>query len=151
MEIERIISFELHKTLIDQLIVNPKIIVYGKPCIQHRSVGFFSDESIGYKYSGQFAKSIPMTPALSELLSLVNREFSAEFNGILINRYANGEENIGAHSDDEASLDRMGVIAISVGAIRKFRIRNKATKEKVIDVPTTPYSIFKKNLLIKRK
>ena len=109
------ISFELHKTLIDQLIVNPKIIVYGKPGIQHRSVGFFSDESIGYKYSG----SIPMTRALSELLSLVNREFSAEFNGILINRYANGEDYIGAHSDDEASLDRNGVIAISVGAIRK--------------------------------
>ena len=109
------ISFELHKTLIDQLIVNPKIIVYGKPGIQHRSVGFFSDESIGYKYS----KSIPMTRALSELLLLVNREFSAEFNGILINRYANGEDYIGAHSDDEASLDRNGVIAISVGAIRK--------------------------------
>ena len=119
----RMISFELYKRLIDQcieestdqLIVNPKIIVYGKPGIQHRSVGFFSDESIGYKYS----KSIPMTRALSELLLLVNREFSAEFNGILINRYANGEDYIGVHSDDEASLDRNGVIAISVGAIRK--------------------------------
>ena len=52
----RMISFELYKRLIDQcieestdqLIVNPKIIVYGKPGIQHRSVGFFSDESIGY-------------------------------------------------------------------------------------------------------
>ena len=34
-----------------QLEERPEIIVYGKVCKQQRNVGFFSDESIGYKYS----------------------------------------------------------------------------------------------------
>ena len=35
----------------------PEIIVYGKKCLQRRSIGFFSDESLGYKYSGKIEKS----------------------------------------------------------------------------------------------
>ena len=33
-------------------------------------------------------------------------------------------------------------MAISYGAVRKFRIKNKITKEKVIDVPTLSNSII---------
>ena len=47
-----------------KLLVNHPIKVFGKPAIQHRSIGFFSDTSIGYKYSGQLAKSIPLTDSL---------------------------------------------------------------------------------------
>ena len=35
----------------DKLLKNPEVIVYGKRGIQHREIGFFSDESIGYEYS----------------------------------------------------------------------------------------------------
>lgn len=34
-----------------QLEERPEIIIFGKKCKQQRNVGFFSDESIGYKYS----------------------------------------------------------------------------------------------------
>ena len=34
-------------TQFDKLIKNPPITVYGKRAYQHRSIGFFSDESIG--------------------------------------------------------------------------------------------------------
>ena len=34
----------------------PEIIVYGKKCKQHRNVGFFSDESSGYRYSNRIMK-----------------------------------------------------------------------------------------------
>ena len=45
----------------DKLLENPKIKVFGKEGIQHRSIGFFSNESIGYYYSGQLAKSQILT------------------------------------------------------------------------------------------
>ena len=49
----------VNKELLDQCILyvepqleeRPEIIIYGKPCRQARNVGFFSDTSIGYKYS----------------------------------------------------------------------------------------------------
>ena len=41
----------------------------------------------------------------------------------------NGSDYIGAHSDDESGLGSTGVVAISVGAVRKFRIRNITTRK----------------------
>ena len=127
-----------------KLLKNPPIVVFGKPAYQHRSIGFFSvmDEENdvplleGYRYSGQLAESQEITPGLSELLSILNKMFDANFNGILVNRYENGEDTIGAHSDDEKYLDPAGVICVSWGESRIFRIRNKKTKEIVKDIPT---------------
>lgn len=122
------------------LIVHPKIIVYGKECYQHRSVAHFSNDASvsGYKYSGQVAESKPLTPNLTILLSKVNEILEEEFNGILINKYADGTEYISKHSDDEKTLAPNSVIAsVSYGASRKFRIRDKSTGEIVKDLRTT--------------
>ena len=83
-----------------------------------------------------------MTPALIELLELVNSIFNTEYNGILVNKYKTGEDYISAHSDDETNLDKCGVVAISYGATRKFRIREKNTKKKVGDYPMVSYSML---------
>lgn len=123
--------------VIGKLLHHPKIIIYGKIAHQRRDIGFFSNESIGYHYSGQLAKSQPLTPTLHDLLKLVNTIYNAEFNGILVNRYENGNDYIGAHSDDENNLDNVGVVAISYGAMRTLRIRDKITKKIVQDVPMT--------------
>jgi len=125
------------------LIVNPKIKIFGKDAIQHRSVGFFSDTSGGYYFSGQLASSSPLTPNLTVLLEKINTLFKSDFTGILVNKYNDGLDYIGAHSDKTQHLDNShGVVAISYGAVRKFRIKNKITKEKVVDVPTLPNSII---------
>ena len=55
--------------IIDKLLENPKINIYGKSAIQHRSIGFFSNDSIGYYYSGQLAKSQSLSENLSILLN----------------------------------------------------------------------------------
>jgi alkylated DNA repair dioxygenase AlkB len=116
----------------------PEIIVYGKKCKQQRNVGFFSNESIGYNYSRQIMKSQSLGPELAELLRLVNEMLGANFNGILANEYPNGENYIGAHSDSEIGLDaKVGVVSISYGAERKFRIRSKVDTKIVCDEPTT--------------
>ncbi len=74
-----------------------------------------------------------MTPSLIKLLDTINHIYNSEYNGILINKYKSGEDYISAHSDDEKNLDKSGVVAISFGAKRKFRIRDKNTKKIVND------------------
>ena len=139
---------------IDELLVNcvseiegkletePLVKVFGKWCSQHRNVGFFSDSSIGYYFSGQLSASKPMTPYLQQLLELVNQQFNTDFNGILVNEYLNGEHYIGKHSDNETALTDVGVVCISYGASRKFRIRNKLTNNIEMDIPTTSKEIW---------
>lgn len=112
----------------ERLICDPEITVFGKKCHQRRNVGFFCDDVRieGYRYSGQIMKSQPLMSELCELLHIINEMFNASFNAILINCYKNGEDYIGRHSDDEAGLDPIqGVVSISYGASRIFRIRDK--------------------------
>lgn len=122
------------KDIEDNLNHEPKIFVHGRECRQRRDVGFFSNDSIGYHYSGQLAESIPLTKNLKRLLKKINEHFGTNFNGILINRYNDGKKVIGAHSDDEKYLDKGGVVSISYGATRKFRIRDKKTKKIVKNI-----------------
>jgi len=126
----------------DELLVKPPIKVYGKIVHQQRNIGFFSDTSIGYYYSGQLAKAKSLKPHLSELLKLINNRFNTGYNGILVNYYEDGNNYIGDHSDDEKNLDKGGVISVSYGAVRKFRIRDKFTKKIIMDIPTTSNGII---------
>lgn len=113
---------------------HPKIFVFGRECHQNRDVRFFSDESKGYTYSGVLTKSHKLTPELKEILKTINSTFKDTFNGILINRYADGTEYIGAHRDNEASLGNSGVVGLVFGATRKLRIRDYKTKRIVADL-----------------
>ena len=122
------------KEIENKLINYPKIIVFNREATQHRCIGFFSDDSIGYYYSGQLAKSQPLENNMKQLLDIVNYKFSSNFNGILVNYYKDGSDYIGKHSDDEKNLGTNGVVSISYGVSRKFRIRNKKSGEKVKDI-----------------
>jgi alkylated DNA repair dioxygenase AlkB len=124
------------------LIENPHIYVYGKKAIQHRSIGFYSNTSIGYYYSRQLARSQALTVPLQQLLDLINIKFETDFNGILVNKYPDGNHYIGKHSDDEKTLSNIGVVSISYGATRKFRIRDKINNTIIRDIPTTSNEIW---------
>jgi len=127
----------------DKLLDKQPILMFGKIVYQKRSIGFFSNVSIGYKYSKKLVKSQKLTDNLKLLLEEINKLYKTDYNGILVNRYANGEEYIGKHSDDESSLSNTGVVSISYGAIRKFRIRNNYTGKIIKDILTEPYSLLR--------
>ena len=143
-------SFEENKKLVNKcilevdtkLLYNPPIIVYGKEVIQRRNVGFFSNDSIGYYYSKKLLKSQPLTDNLKELLDLINNFFSCDFNGILVNKYKDGSDYVGLHTDDEDNLEDIGIVALSIGAERKFRIRDINNGKKILDVPTKSYHLL---------
>ena len=131
------------ETVDPELDITPEIIIYGKVCYQHRNVGFYSDNSDGYNYSTSKTPSKKMHPCLRELLIYINDKFDYNYNGILINKYCNGEDYIGKHSDDERGLDpTVGVITLSYGAIRQFRIRHKITGKLAVNIPTDPTKII---------
>jgi alkylated DNA repair dioxygenase AlkB len=68
------------------------------------------------------------------MLRRVNRKLGTQFSAILVNQYCDGNQSIGAHSDDLRDLDRNHPIAsISLGATRTFRIREKMTKAIILD------------------
>ena len=111
----------------------PPITVFGKQGQQQRDVAFFSDVSAGYYYSRQVMPAQPLNDLLRQLLVLVNSSVGAAYNGILVNKYRTGQDNVGSHSDSEHALDvSAGVIALSVGATRIFRLRTQ-TNDKVGD------------------
>ena len=118
-----------------KILEGPEVVVFGRVVRQPRDVGFFSNVSSGYRYSGKCMEARKLTGGLHQLLDKVNSHFGSHFDGILVNRYVDGSKYICAHSDDEAGCDKAcGVVALSYGATRKFRIREKATKKKVQDV-----------------
>ncbi len=120
-----------------KLEVDPKFTMFNRICTQHRNVGFFSDTVRSYKYSGRDHNAHRMTYMLSSILQQVNLLLNSDFNSILINKYKDGNDYISAHSDDEKTIDQThGVISISTGASRIFRIRDKATKEIAADIVT---------------
>lgn len=134
----------------------PVIYIMGKECHQRRDVGFFSDKSEGYRYSNQLMKSMPLnTNELDDsndveliimncVLRQINETLGSNYNGILVNRYKNGEKYIGAHSDDESGLDKKkkAVASICYGAVRNFRIRDKETKKIVLNYDHTPCTLL---------
>jgi alkylated DNA repair dioxygenase AlkB len=125
-----------------QLEERPEIIIYGKICTQHRNVGFFSDYSIGYKYSKKLMESKPLSKSMTDLLVTINKMLGTQFNGILVNKYIDGNDYIGAHSDEETGLDSIGVVAISYGSERIFRIRDKNNRTIICDEHTTHCGIL---------
>lgn len=125
-----------------QLEERPNVIIYGKVCKQPRNVGFFSDVSDGYRYAKNTMVAKSLTPALTELIQSINTIIGSDFNGILINKYNDGNDYICAHSDDETKLNANGVVSISYGSERVFRIRDKITKKIICDESTTHCCIF---------
>ena len=120
----------------------PTISVFDKICKQNRDVGFFSNDSKGYLYSKKLMESNPLSPSLTDLLLSINTMLGAKYNGILVNKYKDGNDYIWAHSDSEIGLGPVGVVCISYGSDRNFRIRNKNDKKIVHEETTTHCSIF---------
>ncbi len=136
--------FHEHEDLVEKVVsqadphfqIEPTIFVFGKEGRQHRDVQFRSDESAGYHYSQQVMEAEPLTTEMTKLVAIVNREFGAEYNGILINRYVDGTKTVGSHADSEVELNaHAGVVSISYGATRTFRVRDAKTKRIVGDYP----------------
>lgn len=103
------------------------VVVYGKRHLQPRLTAWYGDAS--YTYSGLRLEPLPWTALLLELRMAVEAACGQRFNSVLLNRYRNGRDSMGMHSDDEPELGLAPVIAsLSYGATRTFILRHKYNK-----------------------
>jgi alkylated DNA repair dioxygenase AlkB len=97
---------------------------FGKLVPEPRLSAWFGDRD--YTYSGRTVKSAPFTPTLASLLRRVEASSGATFNAVLVNRYRDGRDSMGFHSDDEPELGHEPVIAsLSFGVARRFVLEKK--------------------------
>jgi alkylated DNA repair dioxygenase AlkB len=93
-----------------------------------------------YNYTGMMHDPLPLPEEFQCALDWANALYPREwtFNQVLINWYENGLHYIGSHSDDTRQLvPHSPIVSISLGAERRFRIREKATKSVVADLKMT--------------
>lgn len=99
-----------------------------------RKVGFFSDDFKGnYVYGKSIvAKTKRLSPSLKTILDMINEQFETDFNGVLVNEYDNGNQFIEKHRDSK-NHPKIGVLIISYGATRTFRVFD--SNNKITEIP----------------
>lgn len=113
----------------------PTLTVFNKKHKIPRKQIYMGDEGTGYRYSNQLFLPEPWHGSVLNLKNTLNNWFSMQFNAVLLNWYRTGEDKMGWHADNEAELGFSPTIAsISLGAVRKFKIRENSTKQ-VTDLP----------------
>ena len=100
------------------------IRLFGRSIRAPRRSACYGDAGVVYRYSNVAHAARPWPPLIRDLHSRLQRCIGARFNFVLANRYRDGSDSMGWHSDDERELGPSPIIAsISFGATRPFRFR----------------------------
>lgn len=103
-----------------------RIRMFGQMVDSPRLSCWVGDADAAYRYSGTRFEPRPWTPALQELRARLAAETGCAFNSVLLNRYRDGHDSMGWHSDDERELGPQPLIAsLSLGATRRFAFRHR--------------------------
>ena len=109
--------------------------MFGKKVMQPRLTALYGDEGISYSYSGITMEPIPWSKTLLEIKGKVEELAEARFSHVLLNFYRDGQDSMGWHRDNEASLGPEPVIAsVSFGVPRRFQFRNYVDKKEKLQI-----------------
>ena len=109
-----------------------RIRLFGRWVDSPRLSCWMGDAEAAYTYSGARFEPHPWPVALRELRRRLADELGCEFNSVLANRYRDGRDCMGWHSDNEASLGPEPVIAsVSLGASRRFVLKHRQAAPKL--------------------
>lgn len=104
--------------------------MFGREVREPRLSAWIADPGVVYGYSGRRRTVHPWSMDLAALRRRCTDHCGIEFNGVLANLYRSGQDYMGWHADDEASLGPEPVIAsLSFGAERRFDLRHRETGE----------------------
>jgi alkylated DNA repair dioxygenase AlkB len=102
--------------------------VRGRPL--PRLNAWYADAGLRYSYSGLSHLGSGWPTAMEEIRRRVEKAAGAQFNSLLLNRYRDGRDSIGFHTDAEPELGPNPVVAtLSFGSERDFVLKHKAKKE----------------------
>lgn len=121
----------LYGLLLDELMwMEETIRIMGREVKVPRKVCWYGDSGAVYQYSGTVHLPLPWTMSLLALKDAVEKVCGRSFNSVLGNYYRDGQDSMGWHADQEASLGRDPYIAsVSLGAARRFKLRHNRTGE----------------------
>ena len=85
-----------------------------------------------YQFSGNIHPKSEWTDLTKALRDCINNDLKTAFNQCLMNKYRNGNDSIGAHSDEIKYLSGNGIVAgISLGATRTLILSEKKKNRKI--------------------
>lgn len=118
----------------------PELTLYGRRHPIPRSQVWMGDPEASYRYSQLDFQPEPWHPAVADLRDRIQaltgeHDASARFNSVLLNRYLDGEQRMGWHSDDEPELGEEPLVAaVSLGAERPLRFRHRHGERRPFNV-----------------
>ena len=102
-----------------------QVRLFGRSYQTARQVAWYADQAYCYVYSGVPRHAQPWLAGLYRLKQHIEQLVGHPFNSCLANLYQDGQQGMGWHRDNEASLGTQPVIAsLSFGASRKFRFKH---------------------------
>ena len=108
-----------------------EVHLFGKHHVTGRQVVWYGDEHYQYHYSGTLKQAQVWTPGLFRLKQHIEILVGHPFNSCLANLYEHGQQGMGWHSDNEASLmsrqHETVIASLSFGATRKMRFKHNYT------------------------
>src|ERR1700741_491244 len=114
---------------------NHRVRLFGREHASPRLSCWIGDPGTAYRYSGSGFEPRAWPSLLRPLRERLDAELGAGFNSVLANRYRDGRDCMGWHSDDEAELGPMPVIAsVSLGATRRFVLKHRAPSQEKLAI-----------------
>ena len=110
------------------------------PVKEPRLTAWYGQPGLTYTYSGKAMSPLPWTATLLKIKTdiekeLTNHSITTDFTSVLINKYRDGNDSLGWHSDNEKELGIEPTIAsISLGEPRAIRFRLKDDHKKWVQI-----------------
>jgi alkylated DNA repair dioxygenase AlkB len=102
-----------------------RIRMFGRTVTVPRLVSWCGDAGLSYRYSGLEHRCAGWLPLLEPVRSRIARECGFASSMVLLNRYRDGGDSMGWHTDDEAGQGPW-LASLSLGASRRFLLRPRS-------------------------
>ena len=118
------------------------------PVKEPRLTAWYGQPGLTYTYSGKAMSPLPWTESLLKIKTdiekeLTNHSITTDFTSVLINKYRDGKDSLGWHSDNEKELGIEPTIAsISLGETRDFDLRLEDDYDKQIRIGLSSGSLL---------
>ena len=112
-----------------------RIRLFGREVDSPRLSCWIGDEGAAYTYSGARFQPHPWPAALPTVRQRLTDELGCVFNSVLANRYREGRDYMGWHSDNESELGPQPLIAsLSLGATRRFVLKHRHDSSRKLEL-----------------
>ena len=127
--------------------------IFGREQQTPRRTAWFGDEGVNYRYTGLDHEGVGWPSRLQGLRDTIADCAGVEFNFVILNRYADGRDYMGWHSDAERGAHPQ-IASLSLGATRDFRVGQPAGSARsysLNDGSLLLFNGFERHILPKRK